>query len=158
MRPNTNKPKTAKAGRRFRGVEVAQAALLLVLGVVVALVMYFLMVEIIQSTPVPIAQLDAYSSYTFMWSGQNLARVYLKFARSVTVTSVQIRDANDVILASTCQWWNVDHFQDFPLLATAGKEYLIQCTQDPGKTWQSKMYVVLFLSDGSYHYLPWITG
>jgi hypothetical protein len=159
MKPNTNKPKTAKAGRRFRGLEVAQAALLLVLGVVVALTMYFIMVEIIQSTPVPIAQLDAYSSYFFTLNNEHYASVYLKFARSVTVQRLDIVDGdNGIILASLCQWWNVDHWQNFPLSAYAGKEYQFMCKLDPGRTWKPKMYVRLVLSDVTVYYLPWITG
>jgi hypothetical protein len=156
MKPNTNKPKT---GRRFRGLEVAQAALLLVLGVVVAMALYFLMVEIIQSTPVPIAQLDPYSSYFYTLNNENYAFVYLKFAKSVTVKLVDIIDGNNWnFLTPPCQWWNVDHWENFPLPAYAGKEYQFQCKLNPGKTWQPKMYVHLVLSDGTVYYIPWITG
>jgi hypothetical protein len=90
MKPNTNKPKT---GRRFRGLEVAQAVLLLVLGVVVAMTLYFLTMNMVQTTPVPPVQLEPYQSFVFIDSRGNVFfNPALRFGRAGKVIRVDIHD------------------------------------------------------------------
>ena len=119
MRPNTNKPKTAKAGRRFRGLEVAQAALLLVLGVVVALAMYFTMMNMLASAPVPEVQLDPYSTAVY----NNFAGLALIFGKPATVNNVEVVDRNANLIATCTPGFGLS----YPLRVAPGQKYIFKC-------------------------------
>jgi len=149
MSPNTNRPKTER--RRFRGLEVAQAALLLVLGVAVALTLYFIMMDMLQATPVPDVQLDTYHSYI----AGDQAVVALKFGRSMYVVGVWIEGTTlDDFLTPNCDPQNI--------MVSAGYEYVFSCRLYSGKHWYPVMNVVIGNSaHGGNHAvirLRWVVG
>jgi hypothetical protein len=145
-----------KKGRRFRGLEVAQAALLLVLGVVVALVMYFLMMDIVQTTPVPVVQLDAYNSYI---TGSK-AYVTLKFAKPGSLKDMHIIDSSDTRLSISCDYgsqnvWDA-YLNNQPIRVNPGKQYLFSCGLLPDKNWSDSLIVVVEFIDGSKFFARWV--
>ena len=143
MRSNTDKPKTGR--RRFRGLEVAQAAILLVLGVVVAAVMYLTVSSMMASAPVPLVQLDPYNTILF----GDWASVQLKFAKSVVVDHVDIIDNIPRVIA-TCTETNV--------VIRQGQEFIFHCNLNGATTWPTYMYVRLWLKDGSLIHVPWVNS
>jgi hypothetical protein len=145
MRPNTNKPKT---GRRFRGLEVAQAALLLVLGVAVALVMYFIVTGMMMSVPAYYVQLDPYSSYIY----DNKFHVVLKFGKSVTVYGMDIYNSADMSLVGyNC----VPPTGSWPFRAQPGYIYHIECLMNTNVPVTHDLIVKVAFSDG-FVYLRWV--
>ena len=137
MKPNTDKPKTAKAGRRrFRGLEVAQAALLLVLGVAVAMVLYFVIMDIMQATAVPDVQLNPYNSYI---TTAGVATIALKFGKPGVVTGVTIEGV-DTMLIAVCRP-GVSGEYSYPFMVYPGKEYNFLCTLQQGQNWKDQMFV-----------------
>jgi hypothetical protein len=148
MRPNTNKSKTAKAGRRFRGLEVAQAAILLVLGVVVALVMYFIATNMLWSTPVPRVQLDIYNSF-FHGDGTNgYLLVRLKFARAGTVTNVRI-------LSTLGGIGTITECFSGELRVNPGDGYTFRCSLPGSNYWEKEVVVYVRFKDDEEYYIPW---
>ena len=143
MKPETTKPEKR---RKLKGMEAAQAALLLVLGIVIALVLYFVVMGIISSTPAPNVQVDAYNSYI---AGEN-ATVALKFGKSGTVSSVVIYNSSNIKIA-TCTVPN-------QLSVTTGQEYTFTCTLSTGSTWSTSMIVKVTFADGSVANVRWVTG
>ena len=143
-----------KKGRRFRGLEVAQAALLLVLGVVVAMTLYFLTMGMVQTTPVPPVQLDPYQSFVFVDSRDNIFfNLALRFGRAGKVIRVDIRDGDryqDVI--------TVCHNADWtgPLPVVPGMVRGFSCYAG-GKIPRIVTVTVLF-DDGTYAILRWVVG
>jgi hypothetical protein len=99
MRPVSYKPKT---GRRFRGLEVAQAAILLVLGVAVALAMYYIVTGIVASTPIPPVQLDPYTSVYQRLNDEIIFWPSLKFGRTGFVVKVVLNNVDSVYPISVC--------------------------------------------------------
>ena len=134
-----------KKGSRFRGLEVAQAALLLVLGVVVAMALYFVMIEIMQSAPVPEVQLNPYHSLVTP-SGDKVV-VALRFGKPAQLLFVHLTNSRGEYV-STC---------DGPLVVEAGKNYFYSCPASPGALapW---MYVNLRFVDGRDFWLPLYIG
>jgi hypothetical protein len=156
MKPNSNKPKTG--WRRFRGLEVAQAALLLVLGVVVAMAMYFVAMGAIQSAPLPIVQLDPYASSTYNIGGGDVAILFLKFAKTVEVAEVRILSSTNFSpLTGLCLIHDGNGWVNLPMQAIAGRQYMFLCQRVAGN-WEPKMLVYVKLSDGESYVIPWIRG
>jgi hypothetical protein len=148
MRPNTNKPKTAKAGRRFRGLEVAQAALLLVLGVVVAMAMYFIVTGMMMTVPAYYVQLDPYSSYIY----DNKFHVVLKFGKSVTVYGMDIANSADMsVVGYNCG----SPTGSWPWRAQAGHIYHIECLLNPNVKVTHDLIIRMGLDDEGI-YLRWV--
>jgi len=147
MKPVSYKPKT---GRRFRGLEVAQAAILLVLGVVVAMALYFLTMGMVASTPTPDVELDPYNSYIV----GSTANVTLKFGKPASVQDVKIlgNDGNPITDSCTFPGGATP-----PMPVSAGQEYIFTCTLLSGKTWQTNMIVNVTLADGSIALVRWVT-
>jgi hypothetical protein len=146
MRPEATKPETAKPEKRkLKGMEAAQAALLLVLGIVIALVLYFVVLGMISSTPVPNVQVDSYNSYI----AGNTATVVLKFGKSASVSNVVMLNSSNTKIA-TCT--------PSSLTVTAGQEYTFTCTLANGATWQTNMIVQVTFADGSVANVRWVTG
>jgi hypothetical protein len=149
MRPEATKPETAKTAkpekRKLKGMEAAQAALLLVLGIVIALVLYFVVLGMISSTPVPNVQVDSYNSYI----AGNTATVVLKFGKSASVSGAVILNSSGTKIA-TCT--------PSSLTVTAGQEYTFTCTLANGATWQTNMIVQVTFADGSVANVRWVTG
>ena len=133
-----------KKGRRFRGLEVAQAALLLVFGVVVALALYFVMMEIMQSVPVPEVQLNPYHSYVNP-SGSS-AVVALRFGKPARLGAVELFNSHG-------EWVGMC---SGPLGVEAGRNYYYSCPAIGSLT--SWMYVRVRFVDGRDLYLPWYIG
>jgi hypothetical protein len=154
MKPNTDKPKTAMAGRGFRGLEVAQAALLLVLGVAVAMVLYFVMMDVIQAVPVPDVQLNPYYSHVYP-SGNN-ARVVLKFGKPGVVTDMKVENSLGEHIAS-CTPAPI-HGGSFPLTVSAGKEYMFICVLYDGAVWDTRMTVFVWFAEGRRVDIQWVVG
>ena len=154
MRPNTNKPKTAKAGRRFRGLEVAQAALLLVLGVVTAMAMYFVMMNIMQAMPVPDVQLNPY--YSYVNPNGNWGIVALKFGKTGVVTRVWVDSSTGALIAEcTPGFWKGG---TLPTTVNAGQEYNFYCELLSGAVWDKRMTVRVAFADGRIANFPWVIG
>ena len=141
------RPKTEK--RRLRGIEVAQAALLLVIGVVIALVLYYVVLGMVRSTPAPDVQLDAYNSYV---TPKN-AIVVLKFGKPAVVKDMQIVNGTTT-LTSTCS----PEGGSFPLTVFEGQEVTFRCDLATGKTWDTRMTVRVTFSDGRNVNLRWVIG
>ena len=133
-----------KKGRRFRGLEVAQAALLLVLGVVVALALYFVMMEIIQAAPVPDVQLNPYHSYVNPSGGSVV--VVLRFGKPANLRDVSLFNSRYEVVGD-CSG---------PLVVEAGRNYYYSCWAIPDRLtpW---MYVRMRFVDKEL-YLPWYIG
>ena len=152
MSPNTNKPKTGS--RRFRGLEVAQAALLLVLGVVVAMVMYFVMTNMLASAPVPEVQLDPYNTVVV----QTHASVSLYFGTSAVVAGVDVITSDDTTPIASC----VPVLgSSYPVRVVPGKKYVFDCSLlDAGKSWPRHAILrVWFAGDGHrVAHLHWLIG
>jgi hypothetical protein len=147
MKPVSYKLKT---GRRFRGLEVAQAALLLVLGVVVALALYFLTMGMVASTPTPDVELDPYNSYIV----GSTANVALRFGKSGMVQDVNILGNDGNPITGSCTF---PGGAKPPMPVNAGQEYIFTCKLADGKTWQSNMIVQVTFADGSIAYVRWVT-
>jgi hypothetical protein len=148
MKLETNKSERRK---KLRGLEVAQAALLLVLGVAVALVLYFIMMDMVQATPVPSVQLDPYNSYI---SG-TLAHVSLKFGKPATVVGMWIDNSMRHETLGGC--WP-DFGRSWPLRVNAGEQVEFWCGLADGKTWSSRMTIRILLDDGRNVNLQWVIG
>jgi len=145
MKPETTEPETTKPEKKkLKGMEVAQTALLLVLGVVIALVLYFVVMGMISSTPAPNVQVDSYNSYI---AGKT-AMVVLKFGKSGTINNVVILGPSGSQIAA-CSPTGVT--------VNAGQEYTFTCTLSSG-TWQTNMIVKVTFADGSVANVRWVTG
>ena len=142
MKPNTNKPKT---GRRFRGLEVAQAALLLVLGVVAAMALYFVMMDVIRSTPVPDVQLNPYHSVVH----GSYAVVTLKFAKTKSTKYIDILNSTGNLISSC---------SPASITVNAGEEKSFYCYLASGANWDTYMYVHIVFTDGVVVDIPWVAG
>jgi hypothetical protein len=141
------KPKTNKTQRRkLRGLEVAQAALLLVIGVVVALVLFFVATGLVASTPAPNVQVDSFNS---ILAGDK-AKVVLKFGKSGVVSSVTILGNDGEPITGECTPSGV--------AVNAGQQYIFDCQLLSGKTWQSNMIVKVVFADNSIAHVRWVTG
>jgi hypothetical protein len=149
MRPETTKPE--KRGRKLKGMEAAQAALLLVLGIVIALVLYFVVIGMISSTPVPNVQVDSYNSYI----AGNTATLVLKFGKSASVESVVILGQSGSPITSSCSF---PSNAKPPMSVTAGQEYTFTCTLNQNASWQTNMIVQVTFADGSVANVRWVTG
>ena len=149
--PKTNKPETKTERRRLRGIEVAQAALLLVIGVVIALVLYFITVGMVASTPAPNVQVDAYNSFL----AGDTAKVVLKFGKSVRVSNVVILGNDGSQITNDCEF---PPGASKPMAVNAGQEYIFTCKLATGKSWQTNMMVNVTLADGSFVFARWVTG
>jgi hypothetical protein len=151
MRPNTNKPKT---GRRFRGLEVAQAALLLVLGVVVALAMYFVMMNMLMMAPVPDVELDPYNSFVHVSPDKlyAFANIQLVFGRVGYLLRVDIvrSDSPDTAVGS-CFDANVVGYK---LAVAPGVRHTFSCRLDAGTTPNLMIKVIFY--DGKIVYIRWV--
>jgi hypothetical protein len=151
MRPETTKSETTKTAkpekRKLKGMEAAQAALLLVLGIVIALVLYFVVIGMISSTPVPNVQVDSYNSYI----AGNTATVVLKFGKSASVSNVVILNSSGTKIAPCT-------LPSSPMSVTAGQEYTFTCTLNQGATWQTNMIVQVTFADNSVANVRWVTG
>ena len=143
-----------KKGRRFRGLEVAQAALLLVLGVAVAMVLYFVMMDIMQATAVPDVQLNPY--YSVVYPSGTTAHVVLKFGKPGVVYEMFILNSGGDEIAK-CQPAPI-HGGSFPLTVSAGKEYMFICVLYDGAVWDTRMTVVTWYADGRRVNIPWVVG
>ena len=150
MSPNTNRPKTER--RRFRGLEVAQAALLLVLGVVATMALYFVMMDIMRATPAPDVQLDPYNSYVNPRG--NWGVVALKFGKTATVLGVWIDDSKGFPIARCDRYF--PEGPGLPLTAYAGSEYTFSCYLVSDATWDNYMTVHVKLADGMVAHIPWV--
>ena len=146
MKPVSYKPKT---GRRFRGLEVAQAALLLVLGVVVALALYFTMMNIMYATPAPDVQLNPYYSYVNPIT--NWGIVVLKFGRTAVVNKVWISNSIGYDIADCMRYRESGP----PLTVDAGKEYSFAC----GFSTRPDTYMTVHVefADGRIIHIPWVS-
>jgi hypothetical protein len=144
MKPEATKPE--KRGK-IKGMEAAQAALLLVLGIAIALVLYFVVVGMISSTPVPNVQVDSYNSYI----AGSTATVVLKFGKSASVSNVVILNASGTKIAPCT-------LPNSPMPVTEGQEYTFTCTLANGATWQTNMIVQVTFADGSVANVRWVTG
>jgi len=153
MKPETTKPE--KRGKKLKGIEAAQAAILLVLGIVIGLVLYFVVLGMISSTPAPNVQVDAYNSYI----AGNTATVVLKFGKSGTVKQVQILGNNGNPITGSCQYYNAtsNKYTNPPVNVNAGQEYIFSCTLNQG-TWQTNMIVKVTFADNSVANVRWVTG
>jgi hypothetical protein len=152
MKPETTKPETAKPEKRkLKGMEAAQAALLLVLGIVIALVLYFVVIGMISSTPVPNVQVDSYNSYI----AGNTATLVLKFGKSASVKSVVILGQSGTPITQSCSF---PSGASSPMPVTAGQEYTFTCTLNQGASWQTNMIVRVTFADGSTANVRWVTG
>jgi len=149
MKPEVTKPE--KKGKKLKGMEAAQAAILLVLGIVIALVLYFVVLGMISSTPAPNVQVDAYNSYI----AGNTATVVLKFGKSGSVKSVVILGQSGSPITNPC---NFPSGASSPMPVTAGQEYTFTCTLSTDNTWQSNMIVQVTFADGSVANVRWVTG
>ena len=149
MRPVSYKPKT---GRRFRGLEVAQAAILLVLGVAAALTLYFIMMGMIQSTPVPDVQLDPYNSYT---TRINVAQINLIFGKSLTVVRVWVDNSKNRHIAE-CNTDPSTGLSSLPLTVVPGQVHTFTCVLDSGANWDDSMIVRVKFDDGHVASLRWV--
>jgi len=136
--------------RKLRGIEVAQAALLLVIGVVVGLVLYFITVGMASSTPDPHFQLDGHNSFI---TG-NAAYLVLKFGKSRVVTKVDIIDNTGASL-SIC---SPAGGASYPLAVKAGQEYLFICPLNAGKSWPPSVNVRVYFADRIHVQTRWVTG
>ena len=145
------RPKTEK--RRLRGIEVAQAALLLVIGVVIALVLYYVVLGMVRSTPAPDVQLDPYSSFV----DEKRIIMMLKFGKTATVTKAWLLDRNGDLISDNCYPAPI-HYVSFPLTVYEGQKYGIRCDLPPGKTWDTKMIMRLQFADGRIVNVPWVIG
>jgi hypothetical protein len=152
--PQTNKTETKTEKRRLRGIEAAQAALILVIGVVIALVLYFVAIGVVASTPAPNIEVDSFNS---ILTG-NTGKVVLKFGKSGVVKDVKILGNDGNQITGSCQYYNGTALVNPPVNVNAGQEYIFQCTLDTGKTWQSNMIVQVTFADGSIAYVRWVTG
>jgi hypothetical protein len=134
-----------KKGRRFRGLEVAQAALLLVLGVVVAMALYFVMMEMMLMAPVPDVQLNPYYSYVYP-SGDG-AVVALRFGKPARLGDVSLLNSRFEWL-TTCTG---------PLMVEPGRNYFYYCQVGVGvlTNW---IYVRVRIFGGKELFLPWYIG
>jgi hypothetical protein len=141
-----------KKGRRFRGLEVAQAALLLVLGVVIALAMYYVAMNMFMSAPVPAVQLDTYRSFV----GGNTSSVFLKFGKSGVVKLVRIYDGR----ANSPQYIIARCFEsdspDQGLRVVPGQLVRFNCKLDSGKYWTDVMAVVVRFWDDDVVTIRWV--
>jgi len=144
--PQTNKPETKTEKRRLRGIEAAQAALILVIGVVIALVLYFVAIGVVASTPAPNIEVDSFNS---ILTGDT-AKVVLKFGKSGVVHNVTILGNDGNAITGECSP------KDIPV--NAGQEYVFDCTLLSGKTWQTNMIAKVVFADNSVAYVRWVTG
>ena len=146
MRPVSYKPKT---GRRFRGLEVAQAALLLVLGVAVAMALYFVMMDILQATPVPDVELDPYNSYI----NNRFGLVTLKFGRTTTIHRMWIDDSYGYGIA-TCTPYPEGVF---PVTVYKGQSKSFVCVLNESKQWdRTYMRVLLTVDNNQFVSVEWV--
>jgi len=145
MRLETNK--TEK--RRLRGLEVAQAALLLVIGVVVGLVLYFITVGMVAATPAPNIQVDSFNSFI---AGSN-AYLTLKFGKSGTVDGIALGNSWGAWIGGCVP----ADGRSFPLSVVAGQEYGFKCTLAK-LTWSTKLLVRVDFADGTTYWVSWVTG
>jgi hypothetical protein len=143
-----------KKGRRFRGLEVAQAALLLVLGVVVAMALYFVMMDIVHATPVPDVQLNPY--YTYVYPSWTRAVVVLKFGKPGVVVRMWIDNSRGIPIAN-CTPGPI-HGGRLPLTVSAGREYNFLCDLYEGAVWDTQMLVNVRFADGKVANIPWVVG
>jgi hypothetical protein len=152
MRPETTKPETKPEKRgKIKGMEAAQAALLLVLSVAIALVLYFVVLGMVSSTPVPNVQVDSYNSYI---AGDN-ATLVLKFGKSASVQSVVILGQSGTPITQSCSF---PPGASSPMSVTAGQEYTFTCTLKTSASWQTNMIVQVTFADGSVANVRWVTG
>jgi len=153
MKPEATKPETTKPEKRgkLKGMEAAQAALMLVVGIVIVLVIYFVVVGMISSTPVPNVQVDSYNSYI----AGNTATVVLKFGKSASVKSVVILGQSGTQITQSCSF---PSGASSPMSVTAGQEYTFTCTLANDATWQTNMIVQVTFADGSVANVRWVTG
>jgi len=155
MKPEATKPETTKPEKRgkLKGMEAAQAALMLVVGIVIVLVIYFVVVGMISSTPVPNVQVDSYNSYIV----GNTATVVLKFGKSASVSDVVIlgESNNQIKQIASCKF---PSGASSPMSVTAGQEYTFTCTLNQDATWQTNMIVQVTFADGSVANVRWVTG
>ena len=141
-----------KKGRRFRGLEVAQAALLLVLGVVVAMALYFVMMDVMQSAPVPDVQLNPY--YSYVNPNGKWGNVVLKFGKPGVVTDVWIDDSTGLRIAD-CTPGDAKG-GSYPITVNAGREYNFYCELKSGMVWDNQMTVGVRFSNGKVARLAWL--
>ena len=151
MKPNTNKSKTAKAGRRFRGLEVAQAALLLVLGVVVAMAMYFVMMNMLMMAPVPDVQVDPYNSFIISKGYVDDIYIQLVFGRVGHVTLITIN--NDALQQIASCFHSAA--TGYKLAVAPGARYSFQCGADVGGLTRNLIIKVVF-DDNKIVYIRWV--
>ena len=142
--PKTNKPETKTEKRRLRGIEAAQAAILLVMGVAVSMILYVIVSSLALSTPVPVVQVDPYNS---MVNG-GTAEVTLKFGKTVQFYKVEIISQDGLVL-STCYNDNTK-----PITVKSGQSYSFTCN---GGSWTSSMLVRVTFTDGSVALARWVT-
>jgi hypothetical protein len=114
-------------------------------------VLYFIMMDMVQATPVPSIQLDPYNSYIF---GQ-YAHVSLKFGKSATVRAMWIEDAVRAQNIGAC--WP-DFGRSFPLRVNAGEQVEFWCGLPEGRSWSSRMVIRILLEDGRNVNLQWVIG
>ena len=152
MKPNTDKPKTAKARRRFRGLEVAQAALLLVLGVAVALAMYFVVNNMFASAPVPSVQLDTYRSGIY----GDTATVVLKFGRPGVVRYVVLFDGRTNGPIDYITFCFSSESPDQGLRVVPGQRVNFICKLASGKYWTNVMVVHVRFWDEDVTNIRWV--
>ena len=148
MRPETEK-------RRLRGIEVAQAALLLVIGVVIALVLYYVVLGTVRSTPAPDVQLDAYHS-SIQYKA-HIAFAELKFGKPGVVTKVWLLDRNGNLITDRCYPALVQE-KSFPLRVYEGDRYSIRCDLPSDKTVDTRMIIRVEFADGRIVNVPWVIG
>ena len=125
-------------------MEVAQAALLLVLGVVVAMAMYFIVTGMMMTVPAYYVQLDPYSSYIY----DNKFHVVLKFGKSVTVYGMDIANSADMsVVGYNCV--------PLPFRAQAGHIYHIECALNSNVKVTHDLIIRMDLDDEKI-YLRWV--
>jgi len=139
--------------RKLRGIEVAQAALLLVIGVVVGLVLYFITVGMASSTPAPNVQLDPYNIIIVRYGNTIAAWIGLKFGKSGVITNVTILGEDGKLLFKCYP----DYGDKYPLKVKAGEEFNFGCLSSLDYL-HTNMVIQVTFADGSVANVRWVTG
>ena len=123
------------------------------LGVVVAIALYFTMMDVIHETPVPEVQLDSYQSM-IRGAGYQIA---LKFGRTGHVWGPVVYDMFENRLTNWCVYLLPDGTwsDKFPVFVVPGSEVIFWCSIT-SYTSVDSVIVRVFFTDGKVVNIRWI--